>query len=285
MEKENTPIVHYFTKEWIKLGYNVRVAHYPANFPKIVMWGSSLFKTWLSSKNGAVIRTKQATETEFELGGVKVKRIPMLKYIPHSAYSKGIINNAYQKTLDFCQKEGFTPDVIISHWVNPQLEIMQRLKTHFNVPTAYVAHIPSVELTRIYSEERIQDLIKSIDVVGFRSEYIKNIFCERFGYKGPTFQCYSGIPEQYISNDLKPRNFDNVNSFIFVGTLIARKYPAEIVPAVAKAYGNEDFVIRYVGKGAETENALKYARDLHVEAKVQMLGYMKRDEVVELLKK
>lgn len=284
MEKENTPIVHYFTKEWVKMGYNVRVVHYPANFPKIVMWGASLFKTYLSSKNGAVIRTKQATETEFELDGVKVKRIPLLKYKPHAAYSKSAINKAYMKTLDFCKKDGFEPDAIISHWVNPQLEIMQKLKAFYNVPTCYVAHLGHIELTRIYSNERIQDLISSMDIVGFRSAFIKQQFVERFGYNGPSFQCYSGIPEQYVSNNLQPRQFDKVNSFIFVGTLIERKYPAEIVPAVAKAYDNEDFVIRYVGKGAETEKALKYACDLLVEDKVQMLGYLKRDEVVEQLK-
>ena len=32
MEKDNTPVVHYFTREWVNQGHNVRVIHYPANF-------------------------------------------------------------------------------------------------------------------------------------------------------------------------------------------------------------------------------------------------------------
>ena len=45
LEKEDTPVVHFFAREWIKMGYNVRVIHYPTNFPKIVMWGDHFSST------------------------------------------------------------------------------------------------------------------------------------------------------------------------------------------------------------------------------------------------
>ena len=31
-----TPSVHYFTKEWVKMGYEVKVIHYQAVYPKIL---------------------------------------------------------------------------------------------------------------------------------------------------------------------------------------------------------------------------------------------------------
>jgi len=34
--KTETPVVHYFTREWVKIGYNVRVIHYVLNFRKWV---------------------------------------------------------------------------------------------------------------------------------------------------------------------------------------------------------------------------------------------------------
>ena len=35
LPKTDTPVVHFFAKEWVKMGYNVRVFHYPSNFPSI----------------------------------------------------------------------------------------------------------------------------------------------------------------------------------------------------------------------------------------------------------
>lgn len=60
LEKENTPVVHYFTREWVKIGHSVYVVHYPANFSKIYMWVGTLFKKHLSSQQGASIRPTQA---------------------------------------------------------------------------------------------------------------------------------------------------------------------------------------------------------------------------------
>ena len=241
LEQENTPVVHYFVREWIKMGVGVRVVHYPANFPKLMMWGASFFKSYLSSKMGATIRTKQVAEKEYELDNVKVKRIP---------------------------------------WVNPQLEIMARLKEHFHAGTCYVAHTPTSEFTSIFDTQKIQELLANIDKVGFRSAYIRDKFVSAFGYSGPTFQCYSGIPEQYIPTESVERNFTDVNRFVFVGTLIKRKYPAEIILSVVKAFGTDFFEINYIGKGAEHKAIVENARRLGVSDKVHLLGRMSRDEVV-----
>lgn len=283
LEKENTPIVHYFVKEWVNMGYNVKVINYPANFPKILMWGATLFKKQLSSRLGATIRTSQAIEKEYELERVKVKRIPLLKKKLHGAYSSNQIEKAYQKTIIYLKEQDFTPDVIISHWVNPQLEIMDKLKHKYGCKTCYVAHLASIELDRLYTQEQSQKLIDNIDFIGFRSAYIRDAFMNRFEYDRPSFQCYSGIPEKYIPNVPLMRKFDNVQNYVFVGTLIKRKYPAEIVPALVKAYGKDIFNVTYIGKGAEKTNVIKYAKKMNVQENVHILGYIPRDEVVKKL--
>ena len=65
LEKENTPVVHYFTRQWKKMGYNVLVIHYPTNFPWIIMKIASLFKKQLSAMLPATIRTTPAKEFEY----------------------------------------------------------------------------------------------------------------------------------------------------------------------------------------------------------------------------
>lgn len=285
LEKENTPIVHYFTKEWIGMGYNVRIINYPANFPKVLMWGASLFKKQISSIIGTTIRTYQTTEKEYELDNVKIKRIPLLKKKLHGAFSSAQIEKAYNKTIAYLREQKFTPDVIISHWVNPQLEIMDKLKNVFGCKTCYVAHLASIELDRIYSQEQSQNIINNIDLIGFRSAYIREGFMAKFKFEGPTFQCYSGVPEKYIPEKTVQRNFENIHNFVFVGTLIKRKYPTEIVHALSKAYDTHDFNISYIGKGKEAKNIKTIAYNLNVKTKVHLLGYLSRDEVVKQLQK
>lgn len=283
LEKENTPVVHYFAQEWVKIGCNVRVIHYPANFPRLIMWGASLFKSSLSNKVGSTIRTTMAVDKEYELDGVKVKRIPLLKYKLHGAFSENRIYRAYEKTVEWLDSEGFTPDVITSHWVNPQLEIMAHLRSRYHVGTCYVAHTPTKEFTSIYHCEKINQIISAIDRIGFRSIYIRDTFVDAFGYNGPSFQCYSGIPEQYIPEKPIERDFHKINRFVFVGTLIKRKYPAEIVPSVVKAMDGMSFEIKYIGKGSEEKNVQRNAHQFGVKGNVHLMGRMPRDEVVKQL--
>lgn len=283
LEKENTPVVHYFAREWVKMGHSVFVVHYPANFPRIYMWAGSLLRKQLSSKLGTPIRITQAAMKEYELDGVKVKRIPLMKYKLHGAYPKKQLRMAYRETRRYLDSEKFRPTIIISHWVNPQLEIMERLKRDFQVPTCYVAHTPVQEFN-IYENNRARDMISKIDLIGFRSQYIKDVFLRTFGYTGLTFQCYSGIPEKYISNKNIDRKFESVTRFIFVGTLIKRKYPAEIVPAMVMAFGEEDFEITYIGKGREESTILRYAKLLGVSKKIHLLGKIGRDDIMRHLR-
>lgn len=281
VEKGNTPIVHYFTKEWVKMGYDVRVINYPANFPKFLMWGASLFKKQLTSKLGATVRTYRLSEIEYVLDNVKVKRIPLVKCKLHGAYSVREINVAYEKTFEYLTAESFFPDLIISHWVNPQLNIMNRLKIRFGCKTCYVAHSVFAELDSIYNREQSQDLIDNIDVIGFRSAYIRNTFLQRFSFSRKTFLCYSGIPDKYIPLHLNERAFGHIANYIYVGTLIKRKYPAEIIPALVSAYDGEEFSISYIGTGAERKHIEKNVRKYNLQKSVHIIGFIPRSEVIK----
>ena len=80
MEEENTPVVHYFAREWVGMGHEVRVIHYPPNFPRLLMWTASLVKKQLASLLGIPLRTTVVKEREYEIDGVRIKRVPMKKY-------------------------------------------------------------------------------------------------------------------------------------------------------------------------------------------------------------
>ena len=281
VHKSTTPVVHYFTREWVKFGYHVLVIHYPVNFPLWFYKVIAPFKESISSRVGSEVRTWPVTEKDYELEGVKVKRFPMSKTKPHGRYSKSQIQKAVENTICYCETVDFNPDVIISHWANPSLEIMHHLKFHYNVPTCYVAHDAGHDLKTIFKKEAEQ-YIKETDVIGYRSGAIKRAFEVYFNCTDkPNFLCSSGIPESCLTD--KEKKLVSVKYFIFVGTLIQRKYPAQIVPAVKIAFGSDEFSITYVGDGEETAQVKKNAAELGIEERIHLLGRIPRKEVVERL--
>jgi glycosyltransferase involved in cell wall biosynthesis len=281
VHKSTTPVVHYFTREWVKMGYNVQVIHYPVNFPKFVYWMARPLKDTIGTKVGSEIRTWPLKEREYELEGVKVKRFPLVKIRPHSRYPMREIRRAQSKTIEYCKSIDFKPDVIICHWINPTLDLMCQLKQYFNVPICYIAHDAGNDLHSIYSNEAFA-MLKSVDVIGYRSRSIKEEMERDYKLQSkPNFQCYSGIPKSFLADS--KRVVEKVSSFIFVGTLLKRKYPAEIVPAVSSAYRNEMFDITYIGDGKESNNVKRYAKQFGVEKKVHLLGRIPREKVVGLL--
>lgn len=72
LEKEFTPVVHFFAKEWVKQGYIVKVINLPTNFPKVYYWGAKGFRRRIESWLGTNIRTYILSNREYELDGVHV---------------------------------------------------------------------------------------------------------------------------------------------------------------------------------------------------------------------
>lgn len=280
--KESTPVVHYFAKEWVKMGHKVIVIHYVVNFPNFVYKLCKPFANQLSSFFSSTIRVEKVSEITYELDGVIIKRIPMSKLIPHSRYSKNMISIALQKTLSFCKEQSFTPDCITAHWLNPQIQLLQLLKQTYRVPTCLVFHDFGIDLKSIFKDSAY-DYMKSIDVLGFRSAAIKQRFESEFNFKKPNFFCYSGIPESYLLNATSDRVFSSVHSFIFVGTLIKRKFPAEIVTAVSHSFKHEHYSISFIGEGAEDKKILRNAKKARCIDRVNLLGRMNRESVCQQL--
>ena len=284
--KESTPVVHYFTKEWVKQGYNVVVIHYIVNFPSIVYMLAKPFTSLIENKMSSNIRMYKVKYREYELDGVKVCRSPLMKFKPHARYSQRQIGQAYKKTLAYLKKIDFKPDFIVSHFINPCYEIMHNLKAFYGVPTAYVAHDVGADFLGIYKDE-CAGYISETDILGYRSLPIKKKFEKNFqcGDK-PSFMCYSGVPKKYISSVGETvRDFSNISKFVYVGSFMQRKYPAEIVPAVHAAMGKCDFSISYIGSGHEKFRIVSLAQELHCSEKVHVLGRIDRSEVVNELKR
>lgn len=280
----NTPIVHYFTREWVKMGCRVVVAHYQSAFPKFVYWFGKYFKRQIEKRVGFIIPPHALAEKEFTNEGVEVKRFILHKLRPHSRYGKTEITKAVDNTVQYCKSIHFRPDVIAFHWLNPQMEIAHFLKQYFNVPLCYVVHDGIGDFATIYKNE-CDMFLNDIDVIGYRSRAIKREFENKVKIKSNYFMCYSGIPQEFLMKNEYRKHFEECNSILYVGTLIARKYPTEILKAAAKAFIGQNFSVRFVGVGSEKCKLENYIQKNSLEDNVVLYGKVSRDKVVELMRK
>ncbi len=274
--KEWTPIVHYFTREWVKNDNEVMVVNVVSRFPNFAYWIARLLKERLSSKAGFVIGDKPLPQRKYELDGVRVFRVPLRKTKPHGSFSSKEIQKAVCLTKTYCEENGFTPDVIVAHWANPSVPIMMELKQIYNCHTAYIAHSGAHFEVFGKNEDRC---LEAIDKIGYRSAYIKQRFETESKFVKPSFMCYSGIPSKYMDANHR-KVFKDIRRFIYVGTLIGRKYPAEIVAALKQSFGEDDFSMTYIGKGEESARIKMVANNLSNSQKVYLLGRQERDEVL-----
>jgi hypothetical protein len=58
-DNKGTPVCHYFAREWVKMGHNVRVVHNEPRFTLPLYWVAKLFRQKIVAKTGAVVYTKR----------------------------------------------------------------------------------------------------------------------------------------------------------------------------------------------------------------------------------
>jgi glycosyltransferase involved in cell wall biosynthesis len=278
--KYETPVIHYFTREWVKLGYKVKVIHHKVVYPTFFYLMAKLFRDKIASLTGAIVYThKEKEDKYYVMDGVEVHRNPIFKWIPQGKFTKKTLRKQIEKIIKQNDDSGFVPEIIIGHFSNPQLEIVAELKDKYSARTCMIMHDNGNSIKRIYKNRYVK-LISKIDIWGFRSLPIRMGFENNFGEQGSSFYCYSGIPENYIAKTSN-RNFEGeLKNFLYIGELIKRKYPECLVNSINSVYPQKEFKISYIGKGAEEVNIRHLTKSLKLENNVIFEGFIPRDQIL-----
>ncbi len=281
LEKEFTPVVHFFSKEWVKMGYKVVVINVPANFPSIMYKLAKPFRRKLESLLGINIRMYPLSEREYTIDGVIVKRQPVHKSKPHGALSDKEISRSVDGIIAYCDAKRFYPDIIIAHWTNPAIDLMLPLKGHYNIPVAMTMHDDGYDFRRIY-KDRVDEILSEIDLWGFRNYPMKRTFENAYGKCAKSYMCFSGVPEEFIQ-EAKPKDFSSIRRFLYVGLLMKRKHSFELVKALHRS-DVRDFSLDVIGEGNEKYSIEKYIKQYpELAEKIQLPGRIPRTEVGRIM--
>lgn len=280
---KGTHVCHYFAREWVKMGHRVCVVHYQAVYPAPFYWMARVAKNKIAAKTSAVVYTKRDRGALFEMDGVLVKRIPLFKPIPHGRFTKSGIDISIREIRKWLAAELFQPDIIVGHFPNPQIEVVSRLKEVWpEARSAIVMHLESEnnDIKKVYGK-RFEKLCENIDAWGFRNAHIKKIFERDVMSCKHGFVCYSGIPEDYIISS-NNRNFDEpLHNFVYVGTMIERKFPLQVMQAINKTYPSHNYQLSYVGEGALLKTIRKTIERNGLRDCVKIFGRIPREEIKE----
>lgn len=279
-----TPVVHYFTREWVKMGHEVKVFVLGHKFPRPFYWISKRFQHQLNTRLGMLVPIHYPIDDDYVAEGVSVCKRSLKKVKPHSRYSKRQIKYAFDLIVEECEKNGL-PDWFIGHWDNPQLEILCALKQKYGKPICLVLHSNKFDFEGLYGSEA-RSLLAQLDVVGFRNKAAENDFVKKYGEPKKSFIAYSGVSEVFLNAGAEnTKTFTSpVRNYIFVGSLINRKYPTEIVTALSRAYPEGIFSMTYIGDGADKARIEEEYKKQGEKGTLTFTGRIPREEIVEYLK-
>lgn len=279
----NTNVVHYFAREWVKMGYDVRVVfNYPI-YMRALHWVARMCKNLLASKfNTSVTVYYTNKDLKFDMDGVKVVRMPLYKPLPHGAVPQKQLDKQVEKIHDYCIKEGFVPDVIVAHNFYPHIPMVNALRERYfkSCKTAIVVHKQRHQMLDYIPNRKEQ--IDKIDLWGYRSMPLKQEFELTVGERKHYFMCYSGIPSTFLHQEVA-RNFSKpLSKFVYVGSFIRRKHADKVVDALHEV--GMPFTLDFVGDGANRHKVERQVSQYGLTDSVTFHGFVERSIVPNIVK-
>lgn len=273
----STSVCHYFAKEWQREGHNVLVVNTYTQYTPLFHWLGRVFNKAIMNKFPVSINTTRfAKPMEYELDGVGVMLSATYKFMPKMSFSKRSIKRTARNIERFIAAKGFRPDIVTTHFLHPNLELLAELKAGMpEVPMGICLH------GKITDSKQIEEIKKSrsmIDFWGFRSVPIQRYFLKNCFTPTNQLFCFSGVPESYVKDgSWKKHNASGVVKYLFVGNLIHRKHPLTLIESLENSGVN--YELEFVGDGAQRVAIEKYAHEHGCQGKVLFHGRLPREEV------
>lgn len=285
LRTDNTPVCHFYTKEWKRMGYQVIVINLRSMFPPFYTWTARLFPRLASMYIGNHVEMDRNMNTiKHYVDDILVYSIPVFKYIPHHRYPQASLKKTAKAIGKLMSDNNFIPDAIVGHFLNPAMELIHVLKKHFpEAKTSIVFHEADPSAVTKYYSKVYKEILSNYDLVGFRNKGMKNRYEAVMGSFPRTFICYSGTKDVYLQTPRKERVFEDgpIKRFVYVGQIVENKAVLEMIQGLHLAMGT-DFHLTCIGQGNEYKDHVnQYIIDNHLEKCIEFTGQIPRDKIIE----
>ncbi|MBU5315059.1 glycosyltransferase [Clostridium bornimense] len=270
-KSEITYAVHYFVREWIRMNHEVIVINTRRVYPKII--------SFLKKGKKA---NEDSTYYNFEIDGVKVYRMPIIKY-PKGYYSKYSIKSSINSIEKVMRDNNFNADVILSHMINPGGIVALNLKKKIDKPCIITFHYGDILFLNNKGLNNFNKLEKYVDGYGFRSDSIKkNYLSIREKYNKPDVIVRSGIDRGYILDEkaIVEKSKKEIKKVIVVSSLIKRKNIDCIIKAIVDL-NKEGIILSLIilGEGEEEVYLKELVEQLNAGRYITFIKEVDREEV------
>ena len=280
-----TDVCHYFTREWVKMGYHVIVITLRSMFPRYYTDAARLFPKlahWYIGNHVEMDRNMKVVPHKVE--GIQCYSMPIFKYVPHGKYPKRSITKAVNTIEDICKKNDFVPDAIIGHFFNPTTEVIYELKKiHPAAKSCIVFHEGPSGMQKHYPKNG-KEILDSYDIIGFRHKTMGEWFEEAYGKLKKTFVCYSGTKPSYLDTPMScEKHFTDepIRKFLYVGQFTYNKCVGETIKALHNFYPDGRFHLTCVGSGGTALDEIKqYIQKEKLQDNISFAGQIDRDEII-----
>lgn len=269
--------LHMYVKQWRDMGHEIRVEHMALNYPRLFNYLCHRIKSW----NNHRIPWCNYQHNEYEADGIKVKRIPLMKIVPHGVYLKRTLNRVSKKIINDLKSHHFDPDIIISDYLNPGLMVMNNISQSGAAKTYAIIHYADAYF--LNSHMKYLEKIEKLSGIGFRSKALEKFFSSRMSLP-KSFLIPSGVPQYYLETKRTPRTY--VRNILVVSSLIGRKHVDCIINAVSELNKNkEEYSLTIIGDGNLRTKLDDLVYSLNAEGWCSFKGKLEKQEVLEYMNK
>lgn len=276
---KDTKAVHYFAREWVKMGHRVVVLH-PYRNPVTKL--SRCF----SRRNGTIRRNV--------IEGVEVLLYELQLFVPHNyvpmAWQQ---RRAVSAFIDYLREnmQDFSPDAVTVHFPLTNLEMVEKLKEWDKLNmTPFFAVFHGSDVRQLQSGGTdLRTITRLFNKCLFRSSKLRDS-AEKCGLIGsPDSIALSGIEESLVMDewDLKLKlnqREKNVYRVSYVGKLNSQKNVTTIIRAVSLLINRFNVLLDIVGDGPMDGELKNLANELNVAESVNFHGRKSREDSIRVMR-
>lgn len=272
----DTKAVHYFAREWVKIGHQVVVFHPYRNPPQKI----------LSYNKGIKSSRIEGVEIVFGQNQLLVPH----NFVPFDFQQEWLAN----RFLRFIKNmlPDFVPDVVSVHFPLCSLVFAETILKGLSVngQIAYVFHGSDIRLLQKMNKEQrelvVQRLCKGSTTQLYRSYQLRKTACALGMPNLGSDVVLSGIDNTLIASveeiHSKLEYQDSINSIriVYAGRLNQQKRVDRIIKALATISNDISFTFTIIGDGEQCASLQELVKDNGLEGVVTFMGLQPREVVV-----